>query len=135
MIVVDASAVLARILPGQATRAADELLASRTSFVAPAIFAVELRNALLKAERRRLIGPAQSERALVFADALIETETPDFTTGGLTPVVGLARAERLSFYDAAYLDLAARKGAELASRDVSLLEAARRRGLIVHDLR
>jgi predicted nucleic acid-binding protein len=41
----------------------------------------------------------------------------------------LARAENLTVYDAAYLELALRLGAGLASADADLISAARRRGL------
>jgi predicted nucleic acid-binding protein len=50
-------------------------------------------------------------------------------------LIALARPERLSLFDAAYLDLALREGVAIASRDSPLIEAAGRRGLEVNDLR
>jgi predicted nucleic acid-binding protein len=45
--------------------------------------------------------------------------------------VELSRAEDLTLYDAAYLELAIRLNATLASCDAALIAAARRRGLDV----
>lgn len=42
----------------------------------------------------------------------------------LGPVLALARAHRLSAYDAAYLELAIREGLPLATRDAALRSAA-----------
>jgi predicted nucleic acid-binding protein len=44
-------------------------------------------------------------------------------------VLGLARAERLTAYDAAYLELAMRLGTPLASKDAELCDAADRLGV------
>ena len=45
-------------------------------------------------------------------------------------VLTLARAERLTTYDAAYLELAMRKGVPLATKDRMLREAAKRAGIV-----
>jgi predicted nucleic acid-binding protein len=47
----------------------------------------------------------------------------------LRELLDLARSERLTVYDAAYLDLALRLGLPLASKDVRLREAAARLGV------
>jgi predicted nucleic acid-binding protein len=44
-------------------------------------------------------------------------------------VLRLARAHRLSVYDAVYLDLAMDRGLALATRDVALRKAARAEGV------
>jgi len=49
-------------------------------------------------------------------------------------LITAAQAASLSLFDTAYLGLALELGAELASRDVGLLAAARRYGVIVRDL-
>jgi predicted nucleic acid-binding protein len=46
-------------------------------------------------------------------------------------VLDLARAERLTVYDAAYLDLAMRLGIPLASKDADLCDPAERLGVSV----
>ncbi len=49
----------------------------------------------------------------------------------MTPVVDIAEDSGLTVYDAAYLELAKRKGLPLASRDGGLNKACRRAGVPV----
>ncbi|OGS52411.1 MAG: hypothetical protein A3J40_11370 [Erythrobacter sp. RIFCSPHIGHO2_12_FULL_63_10] len=56
----------------------------------------------------------------------IDEET-DARAWGAT--LDLARAEDLTLYDAAYLELAERRGWSLATCDAALTKAARRRGV------
>lgn len=49
----------------------------------------------------------------------------------LRDVLMLARAERLTTYDAAYLELAMRRGLPMATKDAALTAAARRLGVEV----
>ena len=44
-------------------------------------------------------------------------------------VLTLARSQRLTTYDAAYLELASRRGLSLASRDSDLIKAAQNLGV------
>ena len=96
--------------------------------LAPAIWPLEVANALLAAERRRRLEPEASAR---FADLLtalplrVEESSLPRAAG---PTIALARAHRLSAYDAAYLELALRAGAPLASRDRALRRACRQAG-------
>jgi predicted nucleic acid-binding protein len=46
-------------------------------------------------------------------------------------VIALARAEGLTAYDAAYLELAVRRGLPLSTRDNALIGAARRIGAAI----
>jgi predicted nucleic acid-binding protein len=46
-------------------------------------------------------------------------------------VLELARSERLSAYDASYLELAMRRGIPLATKDDDLAKAARRAGVML----
>ncbi len=134
MIVLDTSAALAKTLMSQATTAADSFFAGVLPIlIAPGIFAFELRNALLRAERRRMTASDLVDRALAEFSELVELRP--WTAADLGRLTALARQEALSFFDAAYLDLAESEGAALASRDRRLLEAAVRRGIPVHDLR
>lgn len=45
-------------------------------------------------------------------------------------ILGLARAEGLTTYDAAYLELAIRLNVPLLTKDIDLIGAAKRRGVI-----
>ena len=75
----------------------------------PLHWRLELSNVLVQAERRRRITPAQVATSVDFVDSLpievdAETERRSFRE-----VLALARAE-VTTYDAAYLELALRKG-------------------------
>ncbi|MBS0384546.1 MAG: type II toxin-antitoxin system VapC family toxin [Proteobacteria bacterium] len=137
MIVIDASVAVAWIVASQRSRASDELLklATKEQFVAPGLFAHEARNAVLVLERRGRLTGAQADAAIASTlDALIELEaTPDHAVLALT--MDIARTERLTVYDAACLELALRRRAKLASRDVDLLAAGKRREALCIDCR
>jgi predicted nucleic acid-binding protein len=90
---------------------------------------LEVVNALLVAERRkRIAAAAVSHAAAILRQMPIRSdpETHD-QAGGQT--LELARQHSLSIYDAAYLELALRLGAALASLDKPLMAAAVKRGV------
>jgi len=92
----------------------------------PAIWPLELGNALLVAERKKRLGKADVIRFLTLVSALaimVEQESPERM---LKEIIALARERHLSTYDASYLDLAMRLGLPLATQDGSLLNAARK---------
>jgi predicted nucleic acid-binding protein len=123
--VLDCSVTLSWLLPderGAATDAlADEL--ERTTAVAPAIWPYEVANALLVAQRRARIGDddlARVRRALSALPIEVEVVTSDHV---LSAVSDLARRLNLTSYDAAYVDLAARRRLPLATLDEQLRKA------------
>ena len=82
-------------------------------------------------ERRGRITQANSRQFIALLEILvviIDEETPSRAIGG---VLDLARAERLTAYDAAYLELAMQLGIPLASKDADLCDAAERLGVSV----
>ena len=126
-LVLDASVAVAWLLRerGSLVEDAVSLLLSGDSVV-PEFWHLEVRNALLTAERRQRI-PAQeaAERLLAMESLLISTDTqPD-----LEVTMTLARAHGLTFYDALYLELAQREQATLLSLDNELLRAAAAEGV------
>lgn len=134
MIVVDASAALACVMPSQTTSAATASFAGavNSSLRAPTVFEAEVSNALLRAARQQRFDGGLIERSVEDLLAIIDVET---RSAPPTDIRSLALAESLSFFDACYLELAQRMGAALASRDGALLAAAVRRGVSVEDLR
>lgn len=107
-----------------------ERLAAETVSV-PAIWHLEIANVLALSERRGRIAPANSSEFIALLetlDVVIDEETPSRALGR---VLDLARAERLTAYDAAYLELAMRRGIPLASKDADLCDAAERLGVSV----
>lgn len=133
-LVLDGSAALGLLMMDEAApasvRAFEALEGGRPTFV-PSHFALELANGLLMAERRRRITRAQAlEASDVIRQLPIEV---DGATGHHAPgrTTALAREYGLTVYDAAYLELALRRGATLATGDTALARAARRAGLDV----
>ena len=90
--------------------------------VVPAIWAGEVANALLTAERK-----GRMTRAKVDEDADLLTRLPiGVDRGGAAPsdLIALARRYQLSSYDSSYLELALRLRLPLATRDGRLSAAA-----------
>jgi predicted nucleic acid-binding protein len=97
----------------------------------PAIWHLEIANVLALSERRGRITRANSSEFIALLetlDVVIDEETPSRALG---QVLDLARAEHLTAYDAAYLELAMRLGIPLASKDADLCDAAERLGVSV----
>lgn len=95
----------------------------------PVIWALEVANVLLTAERRQRVNEAQMAQfteLLVSLPISVLSRTADQTFGATLP---LAREHKLSSYDASYLDLALREGLPLATRDQKLRLAARHCGV------
>jgi predicted nucleic acid-binding protein len=95
----------------------------------PAHCRIETANGLLMAERRKRVTQSDVAEALSLLDALpmaTDTETAS-RAGGDT--IALARQYGLTIYDAAYLELAMRLGASLATNDGELAKAAESAGV------
>lgn len=135
-VVLDASAALSFLAASQATRASESFRsgAGAVEFIAPWIFGFEMRHALLKLERRALVGPQALDADLAALERLIAL-APAPSALDFAALIALARSVGLGLYDAAYLALALDRGCALASRDGVLLDVAMRRGLSVCDLR
>jgi predicted nucleic acid-binding protein len=94
--------------------------------VVPNLWHLEAANVLLEATNRKDIEPSELERFTVQLENLpisVDTLTAHQVFGH---TISLARAYRLSSYDAAYLELALREGLPLATLDKALLKAAKR---------
>ena len=132
-LVIDASVALAWCFRDERTEAAARLLErlETVTAVVPNLWHLEVANVLALAERRRRITPARSAEFIALLETLeivIDEETPSRALGR---VLDLAREERLTAYDAAYLELAMRLGISLASKDGDLCNAAERLGVSV----
>jgi predicted nucleic acid-binding protein len=90
---------------------------------------MEVANGLLMAERRGRIDTAGVDEFLIDLDDIpIESEeiSPLLVT---SPILEKARKHHLTIYDAAYLDLASRLSAPLATLDQQLTTASRKEGV------
>ena len=124
-VVVDASVTAAWCFQDEATEASRALHQSlpHRQVVVPLLWHAECANLLLTAERRNRVSAERSAELLDLLDAL-PIETDDETSHIRGSVMRLARAQRLTVYDAIYLDLATRRGIALATRDNQLRRAA-----------
>jgi len=98
--------------------------------VVPALWHLEFGNALAVAERRRRIAAEQIVPIVQIVKGWPITTETDYDRA-LGDVLKLARAESLTTYDAAYLEMAMRRDIPLATLDVKLAKAATRNGVIV----
>ena len=131
-LVLDASIALSWLLPDEANVAAvavqAELPKAEGVWVG-AHWRLEVANSLCMAERRKRLDAAGVARAVALFTQLpvsVDPETNEHA-GGAT--LSLAREHALSVYDAAYLELALRRGATLATLDGLLRNVAKKLGV------
>jgi predicted nucleic acid-binding protein len=132
--VLDASVALAWIVdnpvPSYAIKISDAM-ASGQKAVVPGLWALEMANGLLMAERRGKLVAAEVERGLrqleVVVAGGIEIDTAAVPT--IREAFVPAYAHQLTAYDAVYLELARREGLPLATLDRSLSAAAAKAGI------
>jgi predicted nucleic acid-binding protein len=122
--VIDASATLPWFLEDERTPFTDSLLEAvdRIEYWAPAVWCLEIPNALLIAERKRRIDRHRRLEALDQAARLriqVDASIPD-----MKAISALAERRDLSMYDAAYLELALRHEFGLITLDRALAQAA-----------
>ena len=91
--------------------------------VIPGIWPVEVTNVLFQAERRERIKAGKASQALNVL-ARLPVETDFLPISGMTQVLNLCRAHRLTAYDALYLELALRRNIPLATQDKLLVKSA-----------
>ena len=130
-IVVDASVALAWCFPDEASEYADGVLVAlegRTVIV-PTVWALEITNGMLVAERRKRVKPLDVRRFVDLLGGLTIIEHSQTVADTVSNVLPLAQEYDLSAYDAAYLDVAVRQGASLATLDSALQKAGRSVGV------
>ena len=130
--VADASVAIGWIHPGQATKEAVGMLvamAEGSSVEVPAIWPLEVANALIVLVRRRKLTDEERVAGLGWMHALPVKVDHDMTALAFTTLSELATTHALSVYDAAYLELARRRKLPLACADGPLKAAARRIGV------
>jgi predicted nucleic acid-binding protein len=103
-----------------------DMLLERDRAVAPLIWWFEIRHAALTGIRRQRVTPEHVDAFLSrVVAASIELAAPPTDTA----LFKLAHRHRLSFYDAAYLELAQREAIALATLDGALARAAAAEGV------
>jgi predicted nucleic acid-binding protein len=129
--VLDCSATLPWLFASEATAATHRLL-DRLSEGAkawvPALWHLEVGNVLLGAQRRGRMDKAGIEKffaSLAVYDIEVDNETIPLAW---SKTFALGEAFGLTMYDAAYLELALRRGVPLASLDKTLVAAMKQAG-------
>ena len=129
--VLDCSATLPWVFASEATPATDALLdalAAGGKAWVPALWHLELANVLLAAQRRGRMDKAGMEK-LFSTLGMFDIEVDGATiTEAWSKTLALAESFNLTLYDAAYLELALRRGLPLATLDTALRGALRKAG-------
>lgn len=122
--VLDASIAVSWALSDESEPAATAALESAGGnlCIVPALWWFEVRNCLLMAERRKLLSSAETSR---FLRDLAELKLSEDFSRDDADLLRLARTHKLTTYEAAYLELAQRRGVPLATLDGALARAAR----------
>lgn len=127
-IVIDASVAASWALPDEnhpdVAFALERVQSERG--VVPALWWYEIRNILLVSERRRRLSESDTAE---FLEALSDLRITQDQSAVGSRLLQLARAHKLTIYDAAYLELAKRTASPLATLDSELIRAARAEGV------
>ncbi len=132
-LVIDSSAALSWCFEDEATSESDVLFerVRDQGAVVPGLWHLEVANVLLQAEKRgRIAAGGVGMRLELIAELPITTDT-ETTARAWREILALASAEGLTTYDAAYLELAIRRGLPLQTKDQALIAAAERSGVAV----
>jgi predicted nucleic acid-binding protein len=129
--VVDCSMTVAWCFIDEATKQTWALLDRLESHGAwvPSLWPLEVANVLLLAERRGRVSAAYAMSFIERLDTLPIIVDEETASRSLHEILPLARSERLTTYDASYLELAMRLALPLATKDEALRKAAGRVGV------
>ncbi|MSU50757.1 MAG: PIN domain-containing protein [Opitutus sp.] len=129
--VLDCSATVPWVFVSEATVETDALLdalAAGDKAWVPALWHLELGNVLLGAQRKGRIDKAGVEKFLAALDVFDIEVDPETMGVAWAKTLALAESFGLTVYDAAYLELALRRGLPLATLDRSLRLAMQKAG-------
>jgi predicted nucleic acid-binding protein len=118
---------LAWCFPDETSEYADGVLVALEghSIFVPAVWALEVANAILVAEHAKRLRQKEIESFTGLLEHLSITQDAQSIADNILSVLPVARAHGLSAYDAAYLELSIRRGAPLATLDGKLRKAAK----------
>lgn len=125
-LVLDCSIAAAWLFADEADPETDHLLAriKDGGALVPNLWHLEVGNMLLQAEKKGRITASQiNVRLALLADLPITTDT-ETAPRAFQEILVLAASQRLTTYDAAYLELAIRRRVPLATKDKALIRAA-----------
>jgi len=132
-LVIDSSVALGWCFEDEASPRFDALLEQirDEGAVVPGLWHLEVADVLLQAEKRgRITAADMALRLELIAELPIGTDN-ETTARAWREILAVAAAEGLTTYDAAYLELAIRRGLPLLTKDQALIAAAQRTGVAV----
>ncbi len=131
--VLDASVALSWCFSDEATPESISLLERLEHNIAyvPELWTLEVGNILIGAEKRKRISYAEIAKFIALLGALHIQTDRETSQRGFHEIAHLAYSEKLTTYDAAYLELAMRLGLALATKDIQLKNAAQHVGVKV----
>jgi predicted nucleic acid-binding protein len=130
--VADASVAVGWVHPAQATihtAAMLDAIAAGATLEVPALWPLEVANALTVLQRRRKLTEDERKAGLGWLRGLPLRVDHEMAALAFSRLSELASAHQLSVYDAAYLELAQRRRLVLGCKDGPLRKAARRAGV------
>ncbi len=130
--VVDASVAIAWVHPTQATSQTGAMLdaiGDGATIEVPALWSLEVANALLVLVRRRKLADEERQAGLGWLRGLPVRVDHEMSALAFSRLSELAVAHHLSVYDAAYLELAQRRRLPLGCKDAALRTAATSAGV------
>ncbi len=132
-LVLDASMTITWLFEDERTPAAHDVMRRvvREGALVPSLWRLEVANVLRNAVRRGRCDEAYADRSLARLGRLAIKRDEETEDHAWDETRALSRDENLTLYDAAYLELAIRKNACLASCDTALVAAAARRRIVV----
>jgi len=136
-LVIDSSVTLSWCFEDEQTPRTLNLLEriAENGAVAPALWPLEVLNALFMAERRKRLDAAQRHRLAGFLRDLPITIDAETDSQAWTATMHLAEVHRLTMYNAASLELAQRLALPLAALDQELCAAAKAEGVALVELK
>jgi predicted nucleic acid-binding protein len=132
--VLDCSVTMAWCFDDEATPYTDgvrDRLAEVRAIV-PSLWSLEVANAAIVGERRKRLDEARTLRFVALLNGLPIVIDDETAAKAWSETMHLARAYNLSAYDAAYLELAIRRGLPLACLDGKLKTAAEAMGVMLY---
>jgi len=132
--VVDASVALSWFVDAPvhpyAAQLRDLLAKGKAQGISPFLFPLEFGNGILVAERKKLLPPNEADECIDKLNLLLNSSVElDSMRPPIGELLQLARRFQLTVYDAAYLELAMRHHAPIATLDKSLQAAAKLAGV------
>ena len=130
---IDASIALAWCFPDEQSEYADKVLVALEgkTILVPAIWSLEITNAMLVGERKKRLGQPEILRFNTLLRSLPVLQDVQPIGDQIGNILPLAREHNLTAYDAAYLELAIRHGASLATLDSPLEKATKLAGVAI----